>query len=363
MRRITEGKVSITVPEQPVTRKAEAFYNPEMEYQRDLTMSALRVFGKGRRLSVCDPLAGTGIRSLRMTKEVPGVERIVANDMSASAFRVMKRNLGKSALEGIDIEIRNDNARDVFRENQRRFDFLDIDPFGSPIGFIEDAAGSLKRKALLACTATDTGALCGAFPRTSLSRYGITTWKTDFFKETGIRVLITSVMMKLHAQGIAFEPLYSHANHYFRVIGIARRDRRKADGERKMIRKLYYCRSCLFRTLKAVRKCPSCSEGLTVIGPLWTGKTIDTRFCRSMLSDLESTGYIKTKELELAVDEIDEPFYYDLHRMFKVMRKTPKRIYDVISCLEHNGFSASRTRFSGTGLMTDAPYEELKKCL
>ncbi len=363
MVRITEGKAVIEIHEQPVTRKAEAFYNPEMEYQRDITMSALRIFGRGKDMYVCDPLAGTGIRSLRMAAEVPGVKSILVNDMSESAFAVLKKNIGNACIEGTEINVSNRHARDIFSENTKAFDFIDIDPFGSPIGFLEGSASSLKNRALFAATATDTGALCGAFPKTCLNRYSIKSFKTDFFKEVGIRTLITAVMREMADEGISFEPMYSHANHYFRVIGITRRDSKRVAAQQKLVKDVSFCSICLFRFAGSAGKCPECGSNLNVIGPLWTGKILDRDFCRRMLNDLESKGYKKTKELSMALEDGDSPFFYDLHKLYKLTKKTPRKIRDVIGCLEENGFKATRTYLSGTGIRTDAPYGKIINCL
>ncbi|MBN1896778.1 MAG: hypothetical protein JW789_03590 [Candidatus Aenigmarchaeota archaeon] len=363
MVRITEGKAAIEIPKQPVTRKAEAFYNPEMEYQRDITMSALRVFGNGKDMYVCDPLAGTGIRSLRMAAEVPGVKSILANDMSESAFAVLKKNIINARIKDTEIYVSNRHARDIFQENMNAFDFIDIDPFGSPIGFLTVSASSLKNRALFAATATDTGALCGAFPKTCLNRYSIKSFKTDFFKEVGIRTLITAVMTEMAEEGVSFEPMYSHANHYFRVIGITRRSAKKTAEQRKLVKDIYYCSMCLFRSAGSAGKCPECGSNLNAIGPLWTGKIIDRAFCRKMLNDLESNGYKKTKELSMALEDGDSPFFYDLHKLYNLTKKTPQKIRDVIGCLEENGFKATRTYLSGTGIRTEAPYGKIINCL
>lgn len=359
MKNITEGKAAISVPEQPMTKKAEAFYNPEMEYQRDMTVSALRVFRKESRkkLSVCDPLAGTGVRSIRIAKEVSSVEKIIANDLNPLAVNVIKKNLRSNKVK--NAEVFNRNANDLFLDHLRTFDFIDIDPFGSHINYIFNAGYALKTRSMLACTATDTGALCGAFPSTCFTRYGIKVYKTDFYKETGVRVLITSTMLELSKHDMAFEPLYSHANHYFRAIGRVKKSKSMLTKQFQEIQFFIYCNHCLYRSLEISGKCPNCGKRTQVMGPLWTGKINDTKFCKSMLADLKDKKYKKTKELELAISEIDEPFYYDLHRLFRVRRMSPKRMAGIMKGLEDAGFKASRTHFSGTGIKTDAPYDKL----
>ena len=72
---------------------------------------------------------------------------------------------------------------------------------------------------------------------------------------------------------------------------------------------------------------------------------------------MRSKGYGKTRELFTCTLEIDEPFYYDLPKVFKVLKSPPKRIDDVLENLKGNGYKASRTHLADTGIKTDAPYD------
>ncbi|MBN2331189.1 MAG: hypothetical protein JXC85_05220 [Candidatus Aenigmarchaeota archaeon] len=362
MKEIKEGEATFLVPDRSLTRKAVAFYNPEMGYQRDLTMSALRAFQRsaGHDLSVCDPLAGTGVRSARIALEVPGISGIAVNDANPRAYGLIKKNMGGNAIaKSIRIEATSRNANILFLENPRRFDYIDIDPFGSPVSFIFNAGHALKPRSMLACTATDTGALCGAFPGTCFTRYGIRAVKTDFFKETGIRVLTTAIMIELARHDISFMPLYSHSNHYFRVIGAARRSKSGLSSQFKKIGFVSYCGSCLFRAARIMPECPHCGKGLSIIGPIWLGPMHDRDFCLKMLDDLRSRGYGRTKELETCIGEACVPFYYDLPRVFRALRKPPRRMEDVMMILRDSWHAASRTHLSPTGLITDAPHAEV----
>ena len=362
MRKVREGLAEILVPEHSITRKAEAFYNPEMAYQRDITMSALRVWQKmtKEKIKICDPLAGTGVRSVRIGLEVPGIESIVVNDANPKASKLIERNIERNFIgRKIKIEAGNKNANILFLERPREFDFIDIDPFGSPVNFIFNAGYALKPRSLLACTATDTGALCGTFPQTCFSRYGIKAVKTDFFKETGVRVLITAVMFELARHGLAFSPLYSHSNHYFRVIGEVRRSRSMQSSFFKNIRFFSYCKLCLYRSLEMKRKCPNCGKEMEILGPLWTGKIKDSDFCMRMLEDLRSADYRKTKEIEMCAHEIDAFGYYGLPEICKFLKITPRKITDIIADLKSLGHEAGRTHLSPTGVKTDAPYSDV----
>jgi tRNA (guanine26-N2/guanine27-N2)-dimethyltransferase len=364
MSTVTEGKAKVFVPAGKVTKKDEAFYNPEMKYQRDVTVAALRVFSgmRGNELSVCDPLAGTGIRGIRIALEVPGVSGILMNDMSPSAFRVLKKNVEAAKLP-VPVEMINCDADAFLSSCGRFFSFLDIDPFGSPVPFLHAASRVLRHGSMLACTATDTGALCGTFPKVCLQRYGVRAVKTDFYKETGVRVLTTAIMVELARKGLSFEPVYAHANHYFRVIGMVRRKKSALTENFGKVKIISWCGRCLFRATDVQGSCPHCGQRMELIGPLWTGRLSHRDFCEKMSAEMKELGYKNTRELSTAASEVDVPFYYDLHRLSKTLGKTPKKVKDVIEGLRKAGYKASGTRFCGTGVLTDASLLEILRLL
>ncbi|MFH0956940.1 MAG: tRNA (guanine(10)-N(2))-dimethyltransferase [Candidatus Aenigmatarchaeota archaeon] len=362
---VTEGRARIFVPEGKVMKKDEAFYNPAMRYQRDVTIAALRVFSemKGGGLSVCDPLAGTGIRGIRIALEVPGISGILMNDMSPAAFRVLKKNVDAVGLKVAKVEMKNCDADALLSSCDRTFDFLDIDPFGSPAGFLHAASRALRHGSMLACTATDTGALCGSFPKVCLQRYAVRAVKTDFYKETGVRVLTTAIMVELARRDLTFEPVYAHANHYFRVIGLVRRKKSALTESFRKVKLISWCPRCIFRSAEVHGACPECGGRVEMLGPIWTGRLSDKDFCAKMAGEMKALGYRNTRELEAAAAEIEAPFYYDLHRLSKIARKTPRKADDVVSGLRAAGREASRTRFCGTGVLTDASLSELLRLL
>lgn len=107
------------------------------------------------------------MRSVRLAKEVPGVKKIVANDISKSAVEAIERNITHNNVESI-VTANEDDARfvicatvaclknDVYllsidslymhklkgRENQ--FDVIDLDPYGSATPFLDAAVQAVK---------------------------------------------------------------------------------------------------------------------------------------------------------------------------------------------------------------------------
>ncbi len=214
IQKIKEGDIELEVPIGRIY-DAPVFYNSDAEVVRDISVAVLSVFSKQvDSIEFFDALSASGASGIRYSKEV-GVKGIL-NDKNPKAFELIKKNV---ELNKIDVEVSNKDANLVMRE--RLFDFIDIDPFGSPSVFMDSVAHSLKYGRLLAVTATDTGALAGSFPTACLRKYGIKAGRAAYYPELGLRVLITFVMNSFAKYDKAFRPLLFLAHkHYYRVYGV-----------------------------------------------------------------------------------------------------------------------------------------------
>ena len=79
---ITEGKARIAVATaSTVSKKMPVFYNPAMTLNRDITVLLLTALGR-KSMRMADVLAGSGIRTIRLLKELPPsmVEEVTVND-------------------------------------------------------------------------------------------------------------------------------------------------------------------------------------------------------------------------------------------------------------------------------------------
>lgn len=348
MNLIKEGKAKVYVSLGKITRKLPVFYNPEMGRQRDITMASLNVCF-GRKFLMCDPLAGSGVRGIRTLKETRCRE-VVFNDLNPEAVGLIKKNL---KLNKTKAEVWNKDAKELLFEKKSRFDFVDIDPFGPPVRYLEAAAFGLKPGGFFAATATDTGALAGRFPEACFRKYGVKVSQTDFPKELAVRVLITKIQTEFAKQGKRFIPLLAQSAHYFRVFGKVGRGRGIKD-----IGSVSYCGNCFYRSFKKEAKCPECKNKLETIGPIWLGQIQDNNFCRQVLRECNKGGF-KFK----CIEEIETPFYYDLHKVCKGLGKKIPRKLKIIKKLEENGFNVSESSLCPTGVKTDAGIKELVRVL
>ena len=192
---IIEGQTKLVVPDTgkdigPAS-KARIFYNPAMRSNRDITV----LFGKAVAKDgwkVLDALGGTGAKGIRLANELDTEVQVQINDLSQEAFQVIKKNIRANQLKNASASNEEFNA--LLSNNG--FDWIDIDPFGSPVKFIDLAARRLSRGGILSITATDTAPLCGAKPETCKRRYLATPLKTEACHEFGLRILVGNTIRR-----------------------------------------------------------------------------------------------------------------------------------------------------------------------
>jgi len=378
---ITEGKVKLEVPDlsqfkTPAGDYAPSltpvFYNPRMEPCRDISVSAVQILANEiGGLRVCDPLAGVGARGVRYAKEVRGVSKVTVNDYSIEAFELIERNAELNGLGSV-IEVRREDANALLWRNRGWFDFVDLDPFGSPAPFIDAACAALARGGMLAMTATDTAPLSGTHARACLRRYGAKPIKTEYCHESGVRILIGFSQRVAGKHDLALVPVLAHSTqHYFRVYLRARKGAQRADEVLKQLGYVSHCSACGRRVLTygTVPKLPSaceCGNRLVHAGPLWLGKLMDQTFVNKVRGDLAVRNFkLEKQELALLYRCAEEaegpPMFYDVHEIARHAGVPPPKIAELIVKFRERGYFASRTHFSGTGFRTDAPVDEIIK--
>ncbi|MBO4569136.1 MAG: N2,N2-dimethylguanosine tRNA methyltransferase, partial [Candidatus Methanomethylophilaceae archaeon] len=213
---IREGSTDILVPSDhsvhgPGSIKGSVFFNEQMAFNRDVSVMLLRALGRG--LSVADAMAATGSRSVRIANEVPGTV-VVANDISPDAVSYIDANIDLNALSNCVSS--NRNMHSLFAEET--FDYVDLDPFGSPVPFVQSAIRGCRRKGVLAVTATDTAPLAGAHAVKCRRRYQSEPVRGYMCHEGGLRILMCSLARELAKFDRGMRPLLSfYADHYFRT--------------------------------------------------------------------------------------------------------------------------------------------------
>lgn len=366
---IQEGSTKIVVP---VLEKranyppssAPVFYNPKMELNRDISVACMGAFAR-KQDTYIDVLGATGIRGVRMANEV-GL-KVVINDWNPRAYELIKRNIEQNQLNAM---AQNKNANVLLSESH--FDIVDVDPFGTPMPFLDSACRSVKK--MLCITATDTAPLCGAHRASGIRKYGATPLKTEYHSEMGVRILLGAIARNLARCDKSMSPLLSYAmEHYVRVYLAVEKGAAKSNEMMEQVGFICHCFGCGFRswkhglTVSMPEKCPSCADTISLAGPLWLGRLHDKKFCGLVLRELEhrklGTRQTAIKLVRLCAEEQEILTFYDQHAMCKKLKINPPPIGSTISALCDAGFKASRTHFSGTSFKTNAPLEEIAKIL
>lgn len=343
-----------------------------MESCRDISVSVVQILANEiGGLQVCDPLAGVGARGVRYAKEVRGVSKVLVNDYSIEAFELIKRNVELNGLSSV-IEICREDANALLWRNRGWFDFVDLDPFGSPAPFIDAACAAITRRGVLAMTATDTAPLSGTHAAACLRRYSAKPIKTEYCHESGVRILIGFGQRVAGKHDLALLPVFAHSTqHYFRVYLRARKGAQRTDEVLRQLGYASHCSACGRRVLTygIAPKLPSaceCGGRLAHAGPMWLGKLMDKTFVNKVAGDIALRSFrLEKQELTLLYQCAEEaegpPMFYDVHELARRAGAAPPKIAELIAKLRGRGYFASRTHFSGTGFRTDAPMEEIIK--
>jgi len=386
---VEEGEVRVTVPklsafvEKPseyAPSKAPVFYNPVMELNRDLAVLAIQAYQKmvKRELFICEPLAGCGVRGIRFAKEVKGVKKVLINDINEKAYQLAKYNVKMNGLEKL-VTVKNEDANLLLARHgapRKRFDVIDIDPFGSPVPFLDSAIRALRDGGLLALTATDMAPLCGVHPKACVRKYGGKPLRTEYCHELAVRLLIGCLATTAAKHEMGIRVLFSHStDHYIRVYAVLLHGAKNADKSLQNMGYILHCFNCFHReTAKNPfaedfsLKCPECGSKMDYAGPLWLGKIADKDFLKKMRMEtehkrLKNMNRIR-KILTLIGDELEAPItYYVIDKICDKLDLPAVSIKKVYENLKRDGFKASPTHFEPKGLRANAPAKTIVELL
>jgi len=360
---VNEGSTAFFVPKQDPDHNfppgsAPVFFNSRMELNRDATILLLSVL---RPSDYLDAMGASGVRGLRVANEcsIP----VTINDRSDEAVRLIRQNVESL---GREIEVTHADVNALM--SARSFDAVDLDPFGTPAPFVDAGARSSRR--FLFVTATDTAPLCGAHLKAGMRRYFSRPMNTEYHAEVALRTLLGFVVREVIKYDRGVEPVFCFAReHFIRLHLRIRNGATAADRSLQRIGFILQCPYCMFRTeqpgfIPEGGRCECCGAELVPIGPLWLGRINDTGMLEAMRDTVGGmtlgTGHQCARLIETLLQELDSSSHYDYHVVAKTIQASPAPIDTVIGRLRERGYQASRAHYSGTGIKTDAPPEEIK---
>jgi tRNA (guanine26-N2/guanine27-N2)-dimethyltransferase len=377
---IIEGKASIMVPRldpdskahiQQQISQAPVFYNKVQKTNRDTAVIALRVLQKdrGRGVDVCEPMTGSGVRGIRFLLETGEIRSLVLGDLSPSALDLAS---GNAKLNGVAdrVKLRELDANLLMSLHsfpKGRFDYIDVDPYGTPVFFIDTAVRATKNHGVIALTATDMAPLCGVNPRACIRKYGGRPLKGEFCHETALRLMTAAMVRQSAINEYAATPVFTYyADHYIRGYYRLDKGARVTEKQLNQIGFIKYCPSCLnrFPSMENAPERCECGEEMNIGGPLWLGELSDEAYLDAMIAELDELDYLQesraAKFMRLVKGEQGYPVgFFDIDKVCKKVKIKSAASEEVFAAVKAKGFRITHTHFGPRSIKTDAPVSEL----
>ena len=229
-----EGRTLMLLPSLPedgqgpgTKASGKVFYNPAMAGSRTRSVLLLRhaldmgFLGEGT-VYALDGLTASGLRARRWLNELPAEmsERVSATivDLEEEALRWAEasHNEFPPSQGGGILEPSKGDLRSVVLRSGRHW--VDIDPYGSPMPFIDSAMQSMARSGVMEVSATDTAALTGSSRTALMRRYGARVRTDSLAHDSGMRVMLANFSRVAARHDRAIVPLLSvWDSHHLRV--------------------------------------------------------------------------------------------------------------------------------------------------
>jgi len=363
----TEGRTRLFVPRESLEREAPptvpAFFNPAASTNRDVTVAVTEAVGGG---TFCDSLAGVGARGVRVATEASKEVVVTLVDFNAAALKVAARS---ARANGVQERCASscEEARTFLHSRYgkgEKFDFVDVDPFGTPAPFLQAAVSAVADGGVVSATATDTAALCGVYRAVSLRRYSAASLKNAFHHETGARILLNALRREAAILDRGIVPLAAHSTrHYIRVYAKVENGAAKADASARSEGFVSVCPSCHHAATgpSQPKTCDTCGGKVRWAGPLWTGALTDSAVLERAANVSERQGLHEAHRILAGLQGVDSfpPWSFDIDEICSRLRVATVPEAKVREALDGGGFACGRQPFEKKGLKTTAPYADV----
>jgi tRNA (guanine26-N2/guanine27-N2)-dimethyltransferase len=364
-----EGRTRLIVPavslEADPPPTSPVFFNPAASLNRDISVCVTSAAGGS---NFCDSMAGVGARGVRVANEVGRIERVTLVDFNKEALGLAKKAAALNKVASKCEFAQSETSSYLYSRygRGRRFDFVDVDPFGTPVGQLQGAICATSDGGILSLTATDTAVLCGVYPKVARRRYGATPLNNEFGHETAIRILAGTVVRSAASLDKGALPVAAHSTrHYVRLYCSIGNGATKADSALTSIGHVSWCPSCGHTSTPDEPKgiCEVCGKKARSAGPLWVGPLCDTKLLMDALRMAEGVKLKRASETMTSLLGVDSfpPWSFSVDGVCSALGVATVSESEVCRILKEEGHSAMRTPFEKAGLKTDATYAELAK--
>lgn len=331
--------------------KSGVFLNPAQVFNRDMSVIVASAYAqrlkntlesKGKPfngLSILEPMAASGIRSIRYFKEISQpIQRIVANDLSEEAVEEIKQNFVTNQVDG---EVTQADACDIMYRNRGVFDIVDIDPYGSVASFLDAGVQSVKSGGLLCITSTDASTLCGNNPDTCFYKYQSIPSKARHCHEFALRVLLYQINASANKYQLAIKPMISlSVDFYVRIfvqVVSSAIEAKKSISKSALVFQCTQCPAYYLHYLGREGKnrntpnlfeghssCPECAGKFMIQGPIYASKLFEKEFVSEVMEILDKRE-MKTQDKLKGVliclrEELEIPLNWDLSSLSKFFK-------------------------------------------
>lgn len=407
-RSFREGLAEIVVPEEN-----NVFYNPVQEFNRDMSIAALSALAEEHKncdaqettiandasnlkkisyknsesvFTVLEALSASGLRSIRYAKEIPGIKKVIANDISESAVKSIKNNVLLNNVESVVNASHSDAVMLMYayRHPSKRVQAVDLDPYGCPTQFLDSAVQCVADGGLLLVTCTDMAVLAGNSPETCHAKYGAVSLRNKACHEMALRIVIQCIETHANRYGRYIVPVLSlSADFYVRVFVKVYSGAAVCKRSLSKLSLVYQCVGCetyILQPLGAAHKygekstqykfslphapssgiCEHCGHKFHIGGPIWNGSIHDEAFV-SKMKDIAIHGTFGTARrmegmLTVIQEELpDIPLYYSLDRLCSTIRSETMSMLQFRSALLNSGYRVSLSHAFKKSIKTDAP--------
>ncbi|MBT4445861.1 hypothetical protein HOA92_04230 [archaeon] len=356
-------KLDIKIPKDPVSKAMGTFYNPKMLSHRNITINAIKSFTqiKNKPIKIGLPLAGSGIRALRILNEISteNISEIAVNDIRENFIEDFQKSIKTNKLNSKKVSTHNQDAN-LFLLNNLGFDYIDLDPFGSPNQFLAAVVARINRKGIIAITATDTAALAGTYPKACKRKYWASPLKNHLMHELGLRILIRKVQLQGVQFGKALTPILSyHKDHYYRIFFQSSSGKEKCNNIQTQHQYFLYNPKTLESKISKINYWEAKSnKEFQVAGPLWTGPLHDKTFIKTIIKKNDFNSEVKLlRSLQTEAENPNIIGFIDSHilaKKYKIKVPTNELLLNIKGTW--------RTQFSETAIKTKLqPVELIKK--
>jgi tRNA (guanine26-N2/guanine27-N2)-dimethyltransferase len=314
-----------------------------MALDRDIAVTVARALAGGTRpRRAWDMLAATGVRGLRVLHEGGAFESMVLSERNPQALSVLALNAAVFRDRGAEV-VRCNSQRPI---GLRKFGYVDLDPFGSPLPFLDAAVAAVSDEGLLGITATDLPVLAGANRTACVRKYGAVPLRGRLGPEGGLRILLANVATATRRTGRRIVPRVAYVlGHHLRCyLTVSATELERADPVAPIVRSEWTG--------------PTLPTG-AAFGPMWQGPLFDPSFVQRL--EVPSTA-AEPSELRRLLGRWNEEssvgtvLFYEPNEVAGALHlASPPALSPLLEELRRAGFLAARSHARPSAFRTTAP--------